>query len=366
MSWSREDIRYMEMALKLAGEAKERTYPNPMVGAVLVKNGEVIGKGFHSRAGEAHAEIKAIEDCAEGCEGATMYVTLEPCDHHGRTPPCSIAVLNSGIREVFVGMNDPNPLTSGKGLRRLRKAGLTVRAGLLAERSAELNRKYVKFITTGMPYLTVKLAQSIDGKIAARDGSSQWISSEASRRMAKESRGRFDAIMVGANTVENDDPGLLDPRGNGYDTTRVVVDSSLRISRDSRLFRTLSKAPLLIGTTEKAPEKRLAEYRAVPGVDIIRTRSRGGRVSLEPFLRKMASRGMVNVLVEGGGQLAGALFDQGLVDEVMIFVSPCILGGPYSSIKGRGVPRIGDAVKLDGLTVDRSGADLLISGKVRH
>jgi diaminohydroxyphosphoribosylaminopyrimidine deaminase/5-amino-6-(5-phosphoribosylamino)uracil reductase len=366
MKWSREDIRYMKMALELARKGRERTYPNPMVGAVLVRNGRVIGKGFHARAGEPHAEIRALNDCGKSCEGATMYVTLEPCDHHGKTPPCSAAVMGAGVREVVVGMSDPNPLTSGKGIQRLRKGGVSVRTGLLADKAAELNRKYIRYMTTGMPYLTLKLAQSLDGKIAARDGSSQWISSEASRRMVKELRGRFDAVMVGANTVRNDDPRLLDPRGKGYDALRVVVDSSLGITPDSRLFRTLDRAPLLIGTTEKAPDKKLAEYRAFPGVDIIRTKSRRGKVSLRPFLKKMASRGIVNVLVEGGGELAGSLFDQGLVDEVMVFVAPCVLGGPFSSVKGEGVPGIDKAIGLDGLKVRRSGADILISGKVRR
>ena len=199
----------MQLALKLAARTKDRTYPNPMVGAVIVRGGKVIGKGYHKRAGEDHAEIKAIKDASGKCAGATLYVTLEPCDHYGKTPPCTGAIIGSGIKRVVMAMKDPNPLNSGRGMKTLQRAGILVNSGLCEEEAAALNKKYIKFITGGVPYVTLKLAQSVDGKIAAADGTSKWITSEASRKFAKKMRSTFDAIMVGANTAIMDDPLLL-------------------------------------------------------------------------------------------------------------------------------------------------------------
>lgn len=355
--------KYMAMALGLAAKAREKTYPNPMVGAVLVKGGKVIGRGCHMKAGGDHAEIRAIKDAGGKCAGASMFVTLEPCNHYGKTPPCTDAIINSGIKTVYVGMKDPNPLTGGRGIKKLRAAGIKVVSGVRRKEAEELGRKYVKFITRKMPYITVKLAQSVDGKIAARDGSSQWISSEASRRRAKRMRGRFCGIMVGINTVVNDDPFLLDEKKKGYATSRIVVDSALRIPVNSTLVKTTGKAPLIVATTDLASKTKIAKIEKL-GVDVIITKNKSGKVDLKKLMKELAKRGLLSIMVEGGGQLIGSLLDGGMVDEVLVYIAPLILGGPYSSIKGRGVKNIKNAIKIKDMAVATSGGDIVVRGRL--
>ncbi|MFH1552407.1 MAG: bifunctional diaminohydroxyphosphoribosylaminopyrimidine deaminase/5-amino-6-(5-phosphoribosylamino)uracil reductase RibD [Candidatus Omnitrophota bacterium] len=360
----RSDTKHMKLALKLARKAKDKTYPNPMVGAVIVKNGKVIGRGYHSRAGEEHAEIKAIADVSGTCSGAEMFVTLEPCDHYGKTPPCTRTIIESGISAVHVAIEDPNPLNSGRGIRRLKKAGISVSLGLRAEEAAELNRKYIKFITTGLPYVTVKLAQSVDGKIAARDGTSKWISSDASRKYVRKIRSGFDAIVVGANTAVKDDPLLLDVKGRSPSAARVVVDTRLKIPAGANIFKTADKGPVIVGTTELACVSKIEKLRQVKGVEVVVTKSKKTKVPLKIFLRALARKGIVNVLVEGGGELTGSLMDESLVDEVMFFIAPKIIGGPYSSVKGNGVPNIAEAIHLRNIEVKRYGGDIFVRGLV--
>ncbi|MFH1879051.1 MAG: bifunctional diaminohydroxyphosphoribosylaminopyrimidine deaminase/5-amino-6-(5-phosphoribosylamino)uracil reductase RibD [Candidatus Omnitrophota bacterium] len=356
------DIKYMRLALKLAEKANERTYPNPMVGAVLVKNGEIIGRGYHKKAGGDHAEIAAIKDAQVSCKGATMYVTLEPCDHYGRTPPCTKAIIENGITSVKIAMKDPNPINRGKGIRKLRKAGISVEEGICRAEAERISRKYIKYITLGLPYITVKLAQSIDGKIAARDGSSEWISSRVSREYVRKIRSGFNAIMVGANTAVNDDPFLLCAGSGKNKASRVVVDSSLRLTYGSNLMKTAGEAPLIIGVTEKADKAKIRRFKKSRGVVIIQKRSSKNRVPLKPFLRRLARMGIVNMLVEGGGELAGSLIDEKLADEVLFFIAPKILGGPYSSIKGNGVQEISKALRIRDMKIKMSGGDLMVSG----
>jgi len=357
------DKRYMDMALKLALKAADRTYPNPMVGAVIVKNGRVIGKGYHRRAGAPHAEINAIRGARESCGGSTMYVTLEPCDHYGKTPPCTEAIIKSGIKKVNIAMKDPNPANNGRGIKKLKKAGIKVNSGICAEDAELLNKKYIKFIKQGLPYVTVKLAQSLDGKIAAGDGSSKWISSGSSRKRARKMRAGFDAVVVGANTVLADDPYLLDAQRHPCDVARVVVDTRLRTPEASNLVKTAGKAPLIIGTTELAPENKIAALRE-KGVKVLVTKSRKGKVPLKIFFRALAGEGLVNILVEGGGELVGGLMDEKLIDEVMFFIAPKILGGPYSSIKGRGAGNIAAALDVEGAEVSMSGGDIFVRGNI--
>ncbi|MEA3489682.1 MAG: bifunctional diaminohydroxyphosphoribosylaminopyrimidine deaminase/5-amino-6-(5-phosphoribosylamino)uracil reductase RibD [Candidatus Omnitrophota bacterium] len=356
------DTKYMKAALRLAAKARDKTYPNPMVGALIVKKGKVIGKGYHLRAGEAHAEIKAIADASCSCRGASMYVTLEPCDHYGRTPPCAGAIIDSGIREVNIAMKDPNPINSGRGIKRLRSAGISVSVGLCAGEARDLNRKYIKFVKENIPYVTVKLAQSIDGKIAARDGSSKWISSDQSRKYVRKIRSEFDAIVVGVNTVISDDPFLLDEKKRGYAVARVIMDTRLRTPMDSNIIRTAGKAPVIIGVTGLAPRSRVERFNRTEGVEVIVTRSKEGRVSLKSFLRALAGKGIVNVLVEGGGELAGGLMDDSLVDEVMIFIAPGIIGGTRYSVRGKGIANISEMLKLRDLKVKRFGEDIFVRG----
>jgi diaminohydroxyphosphoribosylaminopyrimidine deaminase/5-amino-6-(5-phosphoribosylamino)uracil reductase len=359
-----EKTKYMALALKLAEKAKDRTYPNPMVGAVLVKAGKIVGRGYHRKAGEDHAEVAAIKDAGRACRGATMFVTLEPCDHYGKTPPCTRAIIESGIRTVYAAMKDPNSLNSGRGVKRLRGAGISVYVGLLKEEARLLNRKYIKFVTKGLPYVTVKLAQSMDGKIAARDGSSKWISSTVSRKLVKKMRAGYDAILIGSGTVMNDDPFLLDEKRKGYDVSRVVADTRLRTPFNSNIISTARKAPVIIGITGLAPEERVKKFSKVKGVRILKAKSKNNRVSMKSLLSLLAREGMVNILVEGGGELVGSLMDDGLVDEVMFFISPKIIGGGYSSIKGKGIPNIARALNLKDIEVRKSGEDIFVRGLV--
>jgi diaminohydroxyphosphoribosylaminopyrimidine deaminase/5-amino-6-(5-phosphoribosylamino)uracil reductase len=361
---NRDKIKYMDLALELAEKAKDRTYPNPMVGAVLVKAGKIVGRGYHRKAGEDHAEVAAIKDAGRACRGATMFVTLEPCDHYGKTPPCTGAIIESGIRTVYAAMKDPNPLNSGRGAKRLEKAGISVRVGLLEEKARFLNRKYIKFVTKGLPYVTVKLAQSMDGKIAARDGSSKWISSAVSREFVKKMRAGYDAILVGSGTVVKDDPFLLDEKRKGYDVSRVVVDTRLRTPFRSNIIRTAGKSPVIIGTTALAPAERIKKFKKVKGVRVLKAQSKNNRVSMRSLLSMLAREGIVNMFVEGGGELVGSLIDDGLVDEVMFFISPKIIGGEYSSIKGKGIPNIAKALDLRDVEVKRSGEDIFVKGRV--
>ncbi|RKY42651.1 MAG: bifunctional diaminohydroxyphosphoribosylaminopyrimidine deaminase/5-amino-6-(5-phosphoribosylamino)uracil reductase RibD [Candidatus Makaraimicrobium thalassicum] len=357
-----DEKKYMVLALKLAARAKDRTYPNPMVGAVIVKNGKIVGTGYHRRAGESHAEIRAIAAAAGACSGGTLFVTLEPCDHYGRTPPCTRAIIASGIKNVNIAMKDPNPVNSGRGIRRLRNAGIPVNVGLCAGEAKRLNRKYIKFISTGLPYVTVKLAQSVDGKIAARDGTSKWISSDTSRNYVRKIRSDFDAIAVGVNTVLKDDPFLFGTKRRGSDVPRIIVDTRLRTPLDSNIVRTADRAPVIIGATELAPRSRVERFRRVRGVEIVVTRSKRSKVSLKVFLARLARKGIVNVLFEGGGELIGSLMDESLVDEVMFFIAPKIIGGSYSSVKGKGAGNIAGVLGLRDVEVRRSGDDIFVRG----
>lgn len=356
--------KYMSIAIRLAAKAREKTYPNPMVGAVIVKGGRVIGKGYHKMSGLDHAEIAAIKDAKVSCKGATMFVTLEPCDHYGKTPPCTAAIIESGIRQVYAAMKDPNPLNSGRGSKRLRSAGIKVKTGVCWKEARELNRKYIKFITRGLPYVTFKLAQSLDGKIAAADGTSKWISSAASRGFVRRIRGTFDAIMVGAGTVAADDPFLLDKERKGYATRRVVADSRLRISENSNLIKTAALAPVIVATTMLAPAGKIQKFGRIKGVELMLAKSKAGKVDLKDMLSKLAAKGIVNILVEGGGGLVGALLDEKLADEAIFFISPSIIGGDKSSVRGCGAKTIKDAIKLRDARFSMSGKDVVVRGKI--
>ncbi len=359
---SNKDMEYMRLALQLAAKATDKTSPNPMVGAVILKDGKIIGRGYHRKAGEDHAEIMAIKDAAGRSSGAEMFVTLEPCSNYGKTPPCVPVIIESGIKKVNIAMRDPNPVNAGRGIKSLRAAGISVKVGLCGDGARGLNRKYIKYITTGYPYVTVKLAQSLDGKIAARDGSSKWITSSGSRTRAKKMRSFFDAVVVGANTVCEDDPLLLNWKGAPYRTRRVVVDSSLRMPFDSNLIKSAGKSPVIIATTDRAQGSLVKKFSKVKGVEIFVVRSKNKKVNLRAFLKKLGRNDIANVLVEGGGELVGSFIDEGLVDEWMFFIAPKILGGAASSVKGSGVANIRKAIDLRDVEFEKSGRDIMVRG----
>ena len=367
----------MRHAIELASRGLGRVEPNPAVGAVLVdEHLNLLADGYHERFGGPHAEVNAFLDFVDRFEdsgvrqellaNATLYVTLEPCCHHGKTPPCSEAVINAGVRRVSVGIRDPSPHVAGGGIQQLENAGVDVSIGLAEKLIRELNAPFLKQLKTGLPWVHAKWAMTLDGKIATRTGASKWISCEASRQRVHLLRGRMDAIMVGAGTVRADDP-LLTVRVPGPRTpVRVVVDSEATLSLDSQLVRTVNEAPVLLAVSERAPAERVDRLRAA-GVEVIVVGSADGRVDLTVLMQELGRRSMTNVLIEGGGELFGAAFDLELVDEAHIFVAPKFAGGAsaVTPVGGVGVEVIPEACQLNGQTVEQVGDDIYIRGRLR-
>ena len=359
------DERFMRRTLELAAKALGRTSPNPVVGAVIVRNGRIIGEGFHRRAGLPHAEREALQRITETARGATIYVNLEPCSHYGRTPPCADALIEAGIKRVVVGMVDPNPLVQGRGLRRLRRAGIAVATGVLREECERLNEDFACFIRTGRPFVTLKLAASLDGRIAAASGDSQWISGEQSRRVVHELRNRVDAILVGAETVRNDDPRLTCRMRGGRDPLRVVLDGRLSITPSARVCTQPSTAPTLIATSEDHGRGEKQAQLEAQGVQVVCLPGKNGQVPLRPLLVELGRRGHKSVLIEGGGRIAAAALREGVVDKVLFFYAPLLLGGEGRAMIGPlGIDRVAAGQKLHTITVERIGKDILVAAYI--
>ncbi len=360
--FSDEDTVYMRRALILAKRGKGLVNPNPMVGAVVVRSGRIIGEGFHRRAGEAHAEIKALEQAGEGARGATMYVTLEPCNHFGRTPPCTEAIIQAGVSKVIFARKDVNPLVKGGGAERLRKAGIIVQEGLLEKESAELNRSYERYVVSGRPFISIKVAITADGKIATAKGLSRWISGSESRRYVHKLRRQSDAVLVGIGTVLQDNPLLTVrevPLGRAKPPWRVVLDSHLRIPPDSRILS--PDAQTMIFTTRKHNSGKARELRE-RGAEVITVRSRKGMVDIEAVVRELGERGCVDLLVEGGATVNRSFIESSLADYYYIFIAPKIFGGisTPSWVGGRGVNRPDDYFALRWERAVRIGDDYLL------
>jgi len=363
---SRSAAAFMRLALEEARRSLGRTSPNPTVGAVVVKNGRVIARGHHRKAGMPHAEVVAIRRAGRRARGADLYTTLEPCDHYGRTPPCTLAIVEAGVRRVICASFDPNPLVNGKGIARLRRAGISVKTGILQEEADRLNQPFFKHVRTGMPWVTLKAAITLDGKIATATGDSRWISGERSRALAHRLRDQVDAILVGANTVLRDDPRLTTrlPRGRGHSPVRVVVDSALRLPARRALFTDTSLASTIVATLQ-SPLSRRAKRLLRSGVEVWQVKGKGGRVDLADLLRQLGARGLLHVLVEGGAQLHACFLHQGLADELVLFIAPKLIGGDGLSWVGSlGVRRMREALQLADLSVARVGEDLLVSSRV--
>lgn len=361
----------MRRALRLARRAAGRTSPNPMVGAVVVRDGRVVGEGYHARAGAPHAEAHALRAAGAEAAGATLYVTLEPCDHHGRTPPCTEAIIAAGVRRVVAAAEDPNPLVAGRGLERLRAAGLTVETGVLEDEARALNEAFFKFISTGRPFVTWKYAMSLDGKVAAHTGVSRWISGERARTLVHRLRAGADAIMVGVGTALADDP-LLTARGRGghggsggRDPVRVIVDSRLRLPATARVLHPGSAAPTWVATTPHAPAERRRALEAA-GAEVLMLPDAGGRVHLPALMDELGRRQVTSVLCEGGPTLAAALLEDSLIDKVYCFISPRLIGGAAApgALAGTGSPNPDLAWRLHRAAWRRVGEDLLAVGYV--
>lgn len=360
----------MEQALSLARLALGQASPNPAVGAVVVKDGAVVGQGYTQPPGSWHAEVAALEQAGEKARGGTMYVSLEPCCHHGRTPPCSQAIIAAGMAEVHLAMLDPNPLVSGRGKDQLEGGGIRVYAGEHEKEAGELNEAYTKFITTGMPWVTVKFAISLDGKIATRSGDSRWISGEQARKYVHKLRYTSDAVMVGVNTVLFDDPRLTS-RCNGRGGTarkqplRVIVTGRGQIPLTARLFGEPGRTLVALGRFEAAEEKAAC---AGVNAELVELPSSGGQVDLAGLLKVLGERDITSVLVEGGETLLGSLFDCGLVDKVIVFVAPIIIGGKgaRTAVGGSGVDKVIDSLRLKRIAVEQFGEDVMVSGYVEE
>jgi len=353
---------WMKRALLLAQKGKGRTSPNPLVGAVLVKRGKVVGEGYHAKAGEAHAEIVALRKAGKEARGSTLYVNLEPCTHYGKTPPCAPAVIQAGVRRVVVGMVDPNPVVKGKGISTLRKAGIDVHSGTLEKECKTLNEAFCKYILMKVPFVILKAAATLDGRIATRDGESKWISSEASRRLVHQLRNEVDAVVVGVGTVLRDDPLLTARIRGGRDPVRIILDSRLRIPEDARVIG-ISSSRTLIATTPLAPKDKI-ERLDKAGAQVLLIESKNGKVDLRAFLSKMGEMGMMSVLVEGGGRVNGAFLDEGLVDKFLLFLSPRLMGDPQSPgiFQGKGFEHLKDSISVKDVKVKRIGEDILVEG----
>jgi len=357
---------YMNLAMKFALKAKGMTSPNPLVGALVVKDGRIVGRGFHEKAGLAHAEVAALDEAARLAKGATLYVTLEPCAHFGRTPPCVDRIIQSGVKEVVVGMIDPNPLNNGKGIRIMANHKIKVRVGVLEDKLRSINKAFITYITQRMPYVTVKAAQSLDGKIATRTGESKWITSDKSRSFSHALRKEYDAVMVGVNTVMRDNP-RLDAWFAKRQPVKIVVDSQLSTPQDANIFSGNSK--VIIATLPAKPGQE-TQNRSVLSqkATIMEVKEKFGQVNLKDMLKRLARMEITSILVEGGGTLIGSLFDEGLVDSVKFFISPKIIGGrdAVSSVMGKGIARIDGAIMLDNISVRRIKEDILVEADVKE
>lgn len=352
----------MRRALDLARRGLGDTSPNPCVGAVVVNDGVVVGRGYHRRAGAPHAEVEALRRAGSSARGATLYVTLEPCNHTGRTPPCCEAILACGISRVVIAAKDPNPITNGRGLARLRRSGVRVVAGVLSREAEALNEPFRKAMTTGLPFVIAKMGQSLDGKIATRIGESRWITSAASRRLGHELRSRADAILVGVNTVLQDDPRLTAraARRRKDRPVTVIVDRRLRTPITARCL----VRPALIAITSASASARARFARR--GVEVLALPPRRGRVPLRRLCRLLARRGVQSVLIEGGGEVLAGALEERIVDRLVFCVAPIVIGGRSapSSVGGSGIARLSRAIRLADVSYRRIGSDLCVDARV--
>ncbi|HQP10502.1 MAG TPA: bifunctional diaminohydroxyphosphoribosylaminopyrimidine deaminase/5-amino-6-(5-phosphoribosylamino)uracil reductase RibD [Candidatus Omnitrophota bacterium] len=355
----------MSRAKQLALKAKGDTSPNPLVGAVIVKGREVIAEGWHHRCGCDHAEIIALKKAGRRAEGAKMYVTLEPCYHYGRTPPCVDRVIASGIKEVIIGTKDPNPLTNGKSMAKLRRAGIKVKVGILQQDLKAINEPFFKYAIGNMPFIAVKSAQSLDGKIATAAGQSKWITSNAARQYARKVRDEFDAILVGINTVLKDDPRLNGSRKTKH-LKKIILDSSLRIPLKARLFARTAPSDVFVATTAKAPRGKKAILQK-KGATVIVCPQRKGRLDLRWLFKELAGLKITSILIEGGAHVIGNALQERLVDKAYIYMAPIILGdqNALSSVVGIGTSDINRAVRLKRMVLRQIKGDIFLEGYLK-
>jgi diaminohydroxyphosphoribosylaminopyrimidine deaminase/5-amino-6-(5-phosphoribosylamino)uracil reductase len=362
----------MTLALRLAAKGRGKTSPNPMVGALVVKNGRVVGRGYHQGPGQPHAEILALKQAGPRARGATLYVTLEPCCHLlKRTPPCVPAVVQSGVRQVVVAMTDPNPMVKGRGIAALRRVGLTVTTGIAREEAAQLNRAYLHWVTTGRPYVILKAGMTLDGKVATAKGESRWITGPSARQEAHRFRSQVDAVVVGVGTILHDDPTLTARLSDrplklaSRQPLRVVLDSRLRTPPRATVCAKQDRAKTLIATTSRASRSRRRPFERA-GVEILSLSTKNGRVSLPALMTMLGKRGVTSVLIEGGSTVNAAALREKLVNHVLLYLAPTLMGGQDAKamIGDRSPKRLDQALPLRHVTVRRIGNDLVVEGDV--
>jgi diaminohydroxyphosphoribosylaminopyrimidine deaminase/5-amino-6-(5-phosphoribosylamino)uracil reductase len=359
------DRNWMRRALELAARARGRTSPNPMVGAVIVTGGQVVGEGFHAYAGSDHAEVAALREAGSAAAEGTLYVSLEPCCHHGRTPPCVDEIVRAGIRRVVAACEDPNPSVSGRGIASLRQAGVTVEVGLLGQEAARLNEAFFKYIRTGVPFVILKVAASLDGKIATRTGESRWITGESARRRVHQLRNEVDAVLVGIGTVLRDDPllttrlGIADQR----DPVRVIVDNLARLPLRAKAVNRASTAPTILAVSQMAPRTKL-EALEREGVQVIVVENSPRRVSLERLMEVLGKRGILSVMIEGGAEINASALREGIADKVLVFLAPILIGGKSTptAVGGDGIESLTQVLRLRDVRIERFDGDILVEG----
>ena len=356
----------MEKALELAAMGIGKVNPNPLVGAVIVKNGEIIGEGYHECYGEAHAERNAVKNAVEPVEGSTIYVTLEPCAHYGKTPPCVDLIIEKKFKRVVIGMLDPNEKVSGKSIEKLKKHGIEVLVGVKEEECKKMNEIFIKYITSKIPFVVLKSGISLDGKIATYSGESKWITSEESREDAQNLRNRLSSIMVGVNTVIADDPELTCRINSEKKLIRIVLDSNLRIPLNSKLVKNKDKLTI-VATTLSSNEEKKRSLRDL-GVKVIEVSEKNNRVNLKELVKILGQEGIDSILIEGGGTLNFSSLEENIVDKAIFYIAPKILGGENSksSIAGIGFSKLDDAVNLKNLSYRNIGEDLVVEGYISH
>jgi diaminohydroxyphosphoribosylaminopyrimidine deaminase/5-amino-6-(5-phosphoribosylamino)uracil reductase len=359
---------FMQRALELAERGWGRVSPNPMVGAVVVREGSVVGEGWHEGPGSRHAEVMALGEAGDAAVGATVYVTLEPCDHTGRTGPCTAALTDAGIRRVIAAAGDPNPVVGGRGFATLRAAGIEVEMGILEAAAHSLNRAFERHVVTGLPSVTLKMASSLDGKAAAADGSSRWITGPAARSDVQRLRAWADAVVVGAGTALADDPALTvreRPWTQARPPLRVVVDTAGRVPPSGHLFD--DGAPTLVATTDLAPDERVRGWTAA-GAEVLALDRGAGGVSIPALVRALGKRDVQGVVVEGGPTLAWSFVEEGLVDRIVVYLAPVLVGGAAAPgvVMGAGFAPIAEALALDVTSVERIGDDLKVEADVHR
>lgn len=360
------DLVHMKKAMELALRAKGETSPNPLVGAVIVKNNRIIAEGWHRKCGGDHAEVDALKKAGARAKGAKLYVTLEPCSHYGRTPPCVDRILASGIKEVIVGMKDPNPVNNGRSIQRLRKYGIKTKVGFLENDLKKMNEVFIKYITKKMPFVVAKTAQTLDGKIATAKGQSKWITSSSSRDHAHRLRSDFDGILVGIKTVLKDNPRLNAMRPSKR-IKKIIVDSKLRIPLNARLFQGTHPEDVFVATTKDADKIKLKQLYN-KGVNIMMSPSRKGQVNFKWLFKELAKQEISSILIEGGAHTIGGALQEDLIDKFLIFMAPKILGDAkgLSSVRGLTRSHVDQSIKLCDLNIQKINEDILIEAYVHR